>query len=136
MVYVLANCVVGMTWSFGIPYLLGMCAEFDQTGQIAALGGFASKMGLASGPMVAALVVGKSMTSAGSINVGALALVLCLVAAMVPAVLAGSRPRERFDAGHLIIHPCQIRPTAAGAAYRESGGIGRRTGFRFQWVTP
>ena len=38
-VYLLANCVTGITWSFAISYLLGMCAEFDQTGRTAALGG-------------------------------------------------------------------------------------------------
>ncbi len=49
--YWLANVGVGITWSFIISYLLGMCSDFDQTGQTAALGGFASKMGLASGPL-------------------------------------------------------------------------------------
>lgn len=58
-VYVVANCLVAVTWAFGIPYLLGMCAEFDREGQMAAVGGFASKMGLASGPFVAAFVVGQ-----------------------------------------------------------------------------
>ena len=54
VVYLLANCLTSITWSFAISYLLGMCAEFDQTGRTAALGGFLSKMGLASGPFVAA----------------------------------------------------------------------------------
>jgi predicted MFS family arabinose efflux permease len=82
-VYIVANCLVGITWAFGIPYLLGMCSEFDKAGQMAALGGFASKMGLASGPMVAALVVGANDYSL-VVNLGALALVLCFFAALVP----------------------------------------------------
>jgi hypothetical protein len=35
-------------------------SRFDATGQMAALGGFASKMGLASGPAVAALLLGEN----------------------------------------------------------------------------
>jgi predicted MFS family arabinose efflux permease len=95
-VYVLANCVVGMTWAFGIPYLLGMCSEFDATGQMAALGGFASKMGLASGPMLAALVVGKSNYGL-VINLGTAILLLCLLATLLPSRLL-DRERRAADA--------------------------------------
>jgi predicted MFS family arabinose efflux permease len=83
LVYIVANCVVGITWAFGIPYLLGMCAQFDKAGQMAALGGFASTMGLASGPMIAALVVGADNYSL-VVNLGAAALVICLLAALLP----------------------------------------------------
>jgi hypothetical protein len=48
-VYALANGLIGMTWSFGIPYLLGMCAQFDQTGQSAALGGIESRYAVFAG---------------------------------------------------------------------------------------
>jgi predicted MFS family arabinose efflux permease len=86
LVYIVANCVVGITWAFGIPYLLGMCSEFDKSGQMAALGGFASKMGLASGPMLAALVVGTD-NYALVVNLGAAALALSLTAALLPSRL-------------------------------------------------
>jgi hypothetical protein len=59
-VYWLVNLSIAITWAFTISYLLGMNAEFDTTGQMAALGGFASKMGLASGPAIAAFIVGES----------------------------------------------------------------------------
>lgn len=85
-VYLVANCLIGITWAFCMPYLLGMCAEFDKAGQMAALGGFASKMGLASGPMVAALVVGDGDYGL-VVNVGTAALAISLVAAMLPARL-------------------------------------------------
>ena len=85
-VYVVANCIIGVTWAFGIPYLLGMCAEFDGTGQMAAMGGFASKMGLASGPMLAALVVGDSNYGL-VVNLGTGILLLCMVAAFGPSRL-------------------------------------------------
>ena len=55
-VYWLSNVLVAITWAFVISYLLGICSEFDTTGQMAALGGFASKMGLASGPAIAAMI--------------------------------------------------------------------------------
>ena len=86
LVYIVANCLVGITWAFCIPYLLAMCAEFDKSGQMAALGGFASKMGLASGPFVAALVVGTNNYGL-VVNVGTAALVLSLLAALLPARL-------------------------------------------------
>jgi len=95
-VYVVANCVIGITWAFGIPYLLGMCAEFDATGQMAALGGFASKMGLASGPMLAALVVGTSNYGL-VINLGTAILLLCLLATLAPSLLL-DRERRLADA--------------------------------------
>lgn len=82
--YWLANVGVGITWAFVISYLLGMCAEFDSTGQTAALGGFASKMGLATGPMVAALILGEDNYTL-LINVAIVALVIGLVIFLIPA---------------------------------------------------
>ncbi|MFO1407083.1 MAG: MFS transporter [Steroidobacteraceae bacterium] len=85
-VYLVANCVVGATWSIGIPYLLGLCAAFDASGQMAAIGGFASKMGLATGPMVAALVVGRDDYGL-VVNLGTAIILATLVAAWYPARL-------------------------------------------------
>ncbi len=82
--YWLANVGVGITWAFVISYLLGMCAEFDTSGQTAALGGFASKMGLASGPMVAALVLGENNYTL-LINLAVISLIACLLVFIVPA---------------------------------------------------
>ncbi len=84
--YALANCAVGMTWAFVIPYLLGMCAAFDKAGQMAALGGFASKMGLASGPAVAAMLM-TGDNYALIINVAVVGLVLSTVLMAIPARL-------------------------------------------------
>jgi len=61
-----------------------MCSEFDTTVQMAAMGGFASKMGLASGPAVAALVVGDNNYSL-LINMSVVALILCLIVMIIPA---------------------------------------------------
>lgn len=86
----IANVGVGITWAFVISYLLGMCSEFDTSGQMAALGGFASKMGLASGPMVAALVLGDDKYAL-LINIAVVALVLSLVLVVRPAALLDRR---------------------------------------------
>ena len=56
-IYFIANSVTGITWGFVIPYLLGLAATFDKYGQMAALAGFVSKIGLASGPLIAAFLI-------------------------------------------------------------------------------
>ena len=89
-VYVVANCGVGITWAFVIPYLFGMCAEFDKAGQMAAVGGFASKMGLASGPLTAAFLVGEG-DYVPMIYVAIAALLLCIVVVLMPARLLDQR---------------------------------------------
>ncbi|AFU98383.1 hypothetical protein [Simiduia agarivorans] len=88
-VFGFANCLVGVTWALVIAYLLGMAAEFDHSGRFTALAGFASKMGLASGPLVA----GFSVTGEGQLLadyqlalwIGAIALVLAWLLALWPA---------------------------------------------------
>ncbi|MBV6422753.1 MAG: hypothetical protein NAOJABEB_00537 [Steroidobacteraceae bacterium] len=89
--FLLANCATGITWSLVIPYLLGLCSAFDSTGRAAALGGFASKLGLATGPLIGALV-----QSGGRygllINLSCVGIVLCAAAAL-PSARATDRPR-------------------------------------------
>jgi MFS family permease len=83
-VYLLTNVVIGITWAFVLPYLFGICAEFDNSGQFAALGGFASKMGLASGPMVAALVLNDEQYQQ-VINIAVVGLIACALVIFKPA---------------------------------------------------
>ncbi len=89
----IANVGVGITWAFVISYLLGMCAAFDRSGQTAALGGFASKMGLASGPLVAAMVVGESNYTL-LVNLAIIALVGGWLVVLKPAAVLDRNPRE------------------------------------------
>ena len=84
LAFIIANCAVGITWAFIIAYLLGMSAEFDKAGRMAALGGFASKMGLASGPFVAALIVGDN-NYALLVNVALVFMAISMIAAIIPA---------------------------------------------------
>ena len=85
-IYLLTNVVIGITWAFVLPYLFGICAEFDNSGQFAALGGFASKMGLASGPMVAALVLNDEHYQQ-VINIAVIGLIACTLVIIKPANL-------------------------------------------------
>ena len=83
-IWIAANIGTGITWNFVISHLLGMCARFDQTGQTAVWAGFASKMGLASGPMLASFIVGAGNYSA----LIAMALVLLGLATFASAIPA------------------------------------------------
>jgi len=83
-IWIVANVGTGITWNFVISHLLGMCARFDETGQTAVWGGFASKMGLASGPMLFSFIVGPG--NYGLLIVSAMALLaLATVASTIPA---------------------------------------------------
>jgi len=82
--FVLANLGVGVTWAMVIPWLLGMCAALDPHGRVAALGGLASKLGLASGPLAAALLLGGA-DYARVIGLSVVVLVLCMALALAPA---------------------------------------------------
>lgn len=83
-VWIAANMAIGVTWAFTIPYLLGLASRFDEHGQMAAMAGFASKMGLASGPAAFAVLLGDDRYTV-IIWASVVALIACLVVAVVPA---------------------------------------------------
>jgi hypothetical protein len=82
--WIAANIGTGITWTFVISHLLGMCSRFDQTGQTAVWAGFASKMGLASGPMLFSFIVGAGNYSA-LIAMALLLLAFATLASAIPA---------------------------------------------------
>ncbi len=82
--WIASNFMTGVSWNFVIAYLLGMCARFDRGGQSAVWGGFASKMGLASGPMIGSFIVGDGHYG----TLTGMALVLLAAAAVAAAVPA------------------------------------------------
>lgn len=90
-----ANCVIGITWAFTIAYLLGLVSRFDSAGQMAALGGFASKMGLASGPAVAAILLGEDNYPL-IIWAAVLVLVACFATALIPAAKQDALSVQKF----------------------------------------
>lgn len=60
ILFVVANVLTAVVWAFVIPYLLGLCAAFDPGGRIATLAGFFSKLGLASGPALGAVLLAET----------------------------------------------------------------------------
>jgi predicted MFS family arabinose efflux permease len=82
--YALSNIGIGVTWALVVPYLFGMAAELDRSGQAAALAGLTSKLGLATGPLAAGFLLGDG-SYAWLVHLSAAALVLSALAAMVPA---------------------------------------------------
>ena len=95
-VYVGACIVTSIAWSFLIPCFFGMCADFDPAGQSATLAGFASKMGLASGPAVAALLLGENNYGL-LVGVSLAGLLACGLAVLGPARLLDAGRASRRD---------------------------------------
>ncbi|WP_257548327.1 MFS transporter [Sphingopyxis sp. DBS4] len=87
-VYVAANIGSAIVWAFTIPYLLGLAAAFDKVGRTAALGGFCSKLGLASGPLLTGLLLDR-----GGYPLTIVAAVLLLLA----SGLAAAWPARLLD---------------------------------------
>ena len=83
-VFLAANCEVAITWAFVIPHLLGVMAQLGNAGQMAAQAGFTSKMGFASGPLVAGLMLGYGNFPL-LINLGAAVLAISMLAGFVSA---------------------------------------------------
>ena len=92
-IWIASNCLIGITWGFTISYLLGLASRFDATGQMAAMGGFASKMGLASGPVVTAVLLGKDNYEL-IIMVAAVVMVISAVTVWMPSRLQDKNPLD------------------------------------------
>jgi predicted MFS family arabinose efflux permease len=91
-IYFIANMVTSITWSFAIPYIYGMSAEFDTAGQMTALAGFFSKLGLATGPAVGAFILAGN-DYALLINAAVAGILLSGLAALLPAILSDRTKR-------------------------------------------
>ena len=93
IVYALANFATAATWAFVIPYLFGFCSELDVSGQMAALAGFCSKMGLTLGPVLGGWLIGSNSNYESLINVSSLGLIIGMFAIQV-ALLVYSKQRQ------------------------------------------
>ena len=92
-VYVAANIGSAIVWAFAIPYLLGLAAALDKVGRTAALGGFFSKLGLASGPLLSGYLLdhgGYPLMIATAV----LLLIASGIAAAFPARLLDRAPSQ------------------------------------------
>ncbi len=100
-VWIASNFATGVAWNFVIAYLLGMCARFDRGGRSAVWGGFASKMGLASGPMIGSFIVGSGHYG----TLTGMALLLLVGAGAAAAVPAWLLDRKACRAAALVATP-------------------------------
>jgi MFS transporter, DHA1 family, inner membrane transport protein len=83
-VFVAACIVTAIAVFFVIPYLLGLCAEFDRGGRAAALAGLFSKLGIASGPFLTATLLAAGATSyAAVINAAFACIALSVLAGIM-----------------------------------------------------
>ena len=89
VVFFVANVGTAITWSFVVPSLFGMLAQIDHSGRLATLAGFVSKMGLASGPLLAGWVLrgGTDHTLIGT--------ALTILALSAAATLTGARRLDK-----------------------------------------
>ena len=92
-VYIAANIGSAIVWAFTISYLLGLAAAFDKVGRTAALGGFLSKLGLASGPLLSGLLLDHGGYPV-MINVAVALLIASGLAAAFPALLLDRAARR------------------------------------------
>ena len=83
-IWIIANLGVGITWAFVIPYLFGMSAQLDFNGQVAAMAGLASKLGLATGPVVTGFLLGDN-NYAFAIMVATVVLIFCMFTSIMAA---------------------------------------------------
>ncbi|MGE0623919.1 MAG: MFS transporter [Pseudomonadales bacterium] len=86
--FVLANVGFGIFFSVSFPYLMGVASELDDSGQMGALAGFAGNLGLATGPALAALLIGGGHYQPA---------VLVAVPAIVFSLLLAARPARALD---------------------------------------
>jgi DHA1 family inner membrane transport protein len=60
LVFGVASVGFAVFFAMSFPYLLGVASEMDNSGQVAAFGAFTSSLGLATGPAIAATLLGES----------------------------------------------------------------------------
>jgi predicted MFS family arabinose efflux permease len=91
-VFFIANIGTAITWSFVVPCLFGVASQLDRSGRLTTLTGFFSKLGLASGPLMAGWIL-RTGSDQTLIVVAVATLALSAIAA-----LAGAHRLDRLDA--------------------------------------
>jgi predicted MFS family arabinose efflux permease len=83
--FTIACALVAFTWFYGLPYQMGLLAQFDRQGRANLLGSMATTGGATAGPALAALLIGAS----GHLAIGVLAgvcYVIALLCVLPPAL--------------------------------------------------
>jgi predicted MFS family arabinose efflux permease len=106
-VWVLATMGNSLAWALGLSTLLGMCASFDSSGRSAVWGGFMSKLGLATGPLMGSFVLNMPSRYQALVVSGTVFVCLSLLSALAPVVAADRRasraPPERDAADAAVV---------------------------------
>jgi predicted MFS family arabinose efflux permease len=92
-IWITANILWEVSWNFGLPMLFGLSASLDPTGRGCVWAAFMSKIGLASGPLIGAWVLGKDQFPALIGFAG-----LLLIGAFLAAIVAVRRVDETSNA--------------------------------------
>ena len=95
--FLLGNIGLNVFFSLTIPYLLGVASEMDNNGRMAAVAGFVNSLGLASGPAMAAIVLGD-----GHFERSVLFAVVMLVASAALVVVPARTLDARSKRGRVI----------------------------------
>lgn len=82
------NAGFGIFFSLTFPYLLGVAAEMDNSGRLAAVAGFTSSLGLATGPAIAAMLI-----AGGDVD----RVVMFSIALMMASAALVARPARLLD---------------------------------------
>ena len=83
--YALGVCIFNLLWNLVMPYMLATLADFDSRGRVVVMGVSAQMIGTASGPAIAALLLGDGDYD----RVNTTAIVLFIISAFV--ILPGLR---------------------------------------------
>lgn len=97
--FTVACALVALTWFYGLPYQMGLLAQFDRQGRVNLLGSMATTGGATAGPALAALLIGGSGHMAIGLLAGACYL-LALICVLPPA-LALTRQQEHVSSGEI-----------------------------------
>jgi predicted MFS family arabinose efflux permease len=87
--YALGVCIFNLLWNVVMPYMLATLADFDSRGRMVVMGVSAQMIGTASGPAIAAMLLGDGDYD----RVNTTAIVLFIVSAFV--ILPGIRVQLR-----------------------------------------
>ncbi len=85
IMFFVASIGFAVFFAITIPYLLGVASEMDNTGQMAAVGGFVNSLGLATGPAIAGVLLGDAE------HYRVLLFACAVLAASVVAIFAPAR---------------------------------------------
>jgi predicted MFS family arabinose efflux permease len=95
LLFLIVTCLFQFGWNMSHPFLLGVFARFDRTGQVVVQGTAMQKIGLAVGPAAGAWILGNENYAAVillSAGLCALALLLVLPAAAAQSGLSEDAP--------------------------------------------